>query len=155
MSLILSWVETANVPNNPFPLNNLPYGVFSTKKDGPRCGVRIGDMILDLKTMETEGHINFGGVFESPYWNDFIALGEEKWTELRQRLIEYLHNQQNVGVDDRDAVSCRRPCGFHTDFLNIWWCSPLTLVFFLLAVRTGTLPCTTRREVGTSSRRPC
>ena len=91
MSLILSWVEMANAPNNPFPLNNLPYGVFSTKKDGPRCGVRIGDMILDLKTMETEGHINFGGVFESPYWNDFIALGEEKWTELRQRLIEYLH----------------------------------------------------------------
>ena len=91
MSLILSWVETANVPNNPFPLNNLPYGVFSTKKDGPRCGVRIGDMILDLKTMENEGHINFGGVFKSPYWNDFIALGEEKWTELRQRLIEYLH----------------------------------------------------------------
>mgnify|MGYP001988122240 CR=1 FL=1 len=71
------------------------------------------------------------------------------------QLIEYLHNQQNVGVDDRDAVSCRWPCGFHTDFLNIWWCSPLTLVFFLLAVRTGTLPCTTRREVGTSSRRPC
>ena len=91
MSLILSWVETANVPNNSFPLNNLPYGVFSTKKDGPRCGVRIGDMILDLKAMESEGHINFDGVFASPYWNDFITLGEEKWTELRQKLIEYLH----------------------------------------------------------------
>ena len=91
MSLILSWVETANVPNHPFPLNNLPYGVFATKKDGPRCGVRIGDMVLDLKAMESEGYINFEGVFESPYWNDFIALGEEKWTELRQTLFEYLH----------------------------------------------------------------
>ena len=91
MSLILSWVETANVPNHPFPLNNLPYGVFSTKKDGPRCGVRIGDVVLDLKAMESEGYINFEGVFESSYWNDFIALGEEKWTELRQTLIEYLH----------------------------------------------------------------
>ena len=91
MSLILSWVETANVPNHPFPLNNLPYGVFATKKDGPRCGVRIGDMVLDLKAMESEGYINFEGVFESSYWNDFIALGEEKWTELRQTLFEYLH----------------------------------------------------------------
>ncbi len=91
MSLILSWVETANVPNHPFPLNNLPYGVFSTKKDGPRCGVRIGDVVLDLKAMESEGYINFEGVFESSYWNDFIALGEEKWTELRQTLFEYLH----------------------------------------------------------------
>ena len=61
MSLILSWVETANVPNNSFPLNNLPYGVFSTKKDGPRCGVRIGDMILDLKAMESEGKRNYSG----------------------------------------------------------------------------------------------
>tara|TARA_B100000287_G_scaffold89329_1_gene81740 strand:+ start:4371 stop:5606 length:1236 start_codon:yes stop_codon:yes gene_type:complete len=91
LSLILSWVETANVPNHPFPLNNLPYGVFSTKKDGPRCGVRIGDVVLDLKAMESEGYINFEGVFESSYWNDFIALGEEKWTELRQTLFEYLH----------------------------------------------------------------
>ena len=91
MSLILSWVETANVPNHPFPLNNLPYGVFSTKKDGPRCGVRIGDVVLDLKAMESQGYINFEGVFESSYWNDFIALGEEKWTELRQTLFEYLH----------------------------------------------------------------
>ncbi len=91
MSLILSWVETANVPNHPFPLNNLPYGVFSTEKDGPRCGVRIGDLVLDLKAMENEGYINFEGVFESSYWNDFIALGEEKWTELRQTLFEYLH----------------------------------------------------------------
>ncbi len=90
MSLILSWVETANLPNHPFPLNNLPYGVFSTTKNGPRCGVRIGDMILDLKAMERDGHIKFDGVFESPYWNNFISLGEKKWSELRNILRKYL-----------------------------------------------------------------
>ena len=31
-----------------FPLNNLPYGVFSTDTLEPRCGVAIGDMVLDL-----------------------------------------------------------------------------------------------------------
>ena len=38
--LVRSWVETANDPESPFPLNNLPYGVFDAG-DGsmPRCGV--------------------------------------------------------------------------------------------------------------------
>ena len=91
MSLILSWIESANVPNHPFPLNNLPYGVFSENQGHPKCGVRIGDMVLDLKAMEREGHIGFEGVFESSSWNDFISLGKEKWTELRQALQKYFH----------------------------------------------------------------
>ena len=91
MSLILSWIESANVPNHPFPLNNLPYGVFSENQGYPKCGVRIGDMVLDLKAMEREGHIDFEGVFESSSWNDFISLGKDKWTELRQALQKYFH----------------------------------------------------------------
>ena len=30
MPLMRSWVDSANAPDCPFPLNNLPYGVFST-----------------------------------------------------------------------------------------------------------------------------
>ena len=33
-----SWVESANRADSPFPLNNLPYGVFSTSGSDPRCG---------------------------------------------------------------------------------------------------------------------
>ena len=47
MGLIRSRVESANAVGCPFPLNNLPYGVFSTAGEAPRCGVAIGDMILD------------------------------------------------------------------------------------------------------------
>ena len=43
-----SWIETANDPEGDFPLANLPYGVFSVNGDAPRCGVAIGDQILDL-----------------------------------------------------------------------------------------------------------
>lgn len=38
-----SWVASANAPETPFPLNNIPYGVFSVGDGAPRCGVAIGD----------------------------------------------------------------------------------------------------------------
>lgn len=34
--LICSWVDSANAPGCPFPLNNLPCGVFSTADTDPR-----------------------------------------------------------------------------------------------------------------------
>ena len=52
MPLMKSWLESANDPDCPFPLNNLPYGVFSLPGKDPRCGVAIGDRILDLTAME-------------------------------------------------------------------------------------------------------
>ena len=53
-----SWVESANAPETGFPLNNLPYGVFSTGEGKPRCGVAIGDMILDVAALEAAGKLN-------------------------------------------------------------------------------------------------
>ena len=51
MPLLRSWLAAANDPAGPFPLNNLPYGVFSVG-DGPRrCGVAIGDRVLDATTL--------------------------------------------------------------------------------------------------------
>ena len=38
-----------------FGANNLPYGVFSTADLDPRCGVAIGDMILDMQSAEETG----------------------------------------------------------------------------------------------------
>ena len=60
MPLMKSWVETANAPDHPFPLNNLPYGVFSVGDADPRCGVAIGDMILDMQAAEEAGLIQLG-----------------------------------------------------------------------------------------------
>ena len=52
MTLMKSWVTSANTPDTPFPLNNLPYGVFSVGDEDARCGVAIGDMILDMAALE-------------------------------------------------------------------------------------------------------
>lgn len=90
MTKILSWVESANSSKTHFPLNNLPYGVFSTPKLKPRCGVKIGKMILDLNSMETAGLLDFGGALLSDCWNDFIKLGQENHTSLRKLLMSYL-----------------------------------------------------------------
>ncbi len=92
MTLLSSWVESANSADTDFPLNNLPYGVFSTDSLEPRCGVAIGDMIVDMAGLEEEDLIllHFEPVFDVPYWNDVMDLGPDTWATLRARLIELL-----------------------------------------------------------------
>lgn len=92
MPLMKSWVASANDANHPFPLNNLPYGVFSTAGTEERCGVAIGDMILDMAAAEEAGLVTMSEipVFDVPYWNDLMDMGSEAWAALRARLTELL-----------------------------------------------------------------
>ncbi|OAN69400.1 fumarylacetoacetase [Rhodobacteraceae bacterium EhC02] len=94
MPLMTSWVASANVPGHPFPLNNLPCGVFSLGDDDPRCGVAIGDMILDCRAAEDEGLLSLDDapVFDVPFWNEVMELGPEAWGALRARLIQLLQD---------------------------------------------------------------
>ena len=97
-----SWVTSANSADTQFPLNNLPYGVFSTDDLDTRCGVAIGDMILDMAAVEEASLINLDedGAFDLPFWNDVMELGPEVWTALRIRLIEML----SEGSSDQQAL---------------------------------------------------
>lgn len=92
MVLLKSWITSANHADCLFPLNNLPYGVFSIADGEPRCGVAIGDMILDLRACECQGLLDLGDetLFEKPYWNSLMAQGELVWNALRNRLLELL-----------------------------------------------------------------
>src|ERR1700730_17654190 len=78
-----------------FPIQNLPYGVFSAK-DGlaPRVGVAIGDYVLDLWELEKDGRMNVGepGVFAAPMLNPFMALGAKVWSRARARISELLRH---------------------------------------------------------------
>ena len=85
-----SWVSSANNAETPFPLNNLPYGVFSTDGTSPRCGVAIGDQILDIQACESAGLVDFGGVFGGAEWNAFMELGASSWAFLRDQLTALL-----------------------------------------------------------------
>ena len=102
MPLLKSWVASANDANHPFPLNNLPYGVFSTGEDDPRCGVAIGDMILDIAAAEAEGLIALTDypLFDVPYWNDLMEEGPAVWAALRERLTALLA----AGSTEQEAI---------------------------------------------------
>lgn len=87
-----SWVESANTPTTDFPLMNLPCGVFSTGEDEPRCGVAIGEMILDVAGLEEAGILKVAEdpVFDVPFWNEFMEIGPEAWASFRTALKDLL-----------------------------------------------------------------
>src|ERR1700759_4845672 len=81
-------------PASDFPIQHLPYGVFSARGFAPRIGVAIGDHVLDLWELEQDGRFAFGeiGVFSQPSLNAFMALGPKVWTETRARISELLRH---------------------------------------------------------------
>ncbi|MDT8857494.1 fumarylacetoacetase [Paracoccaceae bacterium Fryx2] len=90
--LLRSWVESANFATTDFPLNNLPCGVFSVGHDAPRCGVAIGDMVLDVTVLEEEDLLVVADqpVFDVPFWNDFMELGPDAWADFRAQVTGFL-----------------------------------------------------------------
>lgn len=94
-------------PDSDFPIQNLPYGIFSTE-DEPRhrIGVAIGDQILDLSVIS---HLfngpNLSGkqdVFHEPTLNNFMALGRNAWREARQTLQQLLSATEPTLRDSKE-----------------------------------------------------
>jgi fumarylacetoacetase len=88
-----SWVESANAPDTDFPIQNLPYGVFSEADGRKRVGVAIGDRILDLTALEEAGTLAPGGevkVFADGTINALMALPHGKWSETRSAIANLL-----------------------------------------------------------------
>lgn len=89
-----SWVTSAN-DHPDFPLQNLPFGVFSRPGSGKRGGVAIGDFIFDLKAA-LEASL-FNGVAQVAaeaaslgQLNAFFALGASARQALRRELLHLL-----------------------------------------------------------------
>ncbi|CAK9289942.1 unnamed protein product [Gordionus sp. m RMFG-2023] len=83
-----------------FPIENLPYGIFSTKDDPKhRIGVAIGDFVLDLSKIS---HLFNGPLlkdkqdaFKQSVLNSFMELNHEAWTEARKLLQHILSAKTN------------------------------------------------------------
>ncbi|MEH2524016.1 MULTISPECIES: fumarylacetoacetase [unclassified Bradyrhizobium] len=88
-----SFIEVA--PDSHFPIQNLPYGVFSAK-DGlaPRIGVAIGDYVLDLWQLAQDCRFDVvePAVFAAQQLNPFMALGPRAWSSTRARISELLRD---------------------------------------------------------------
>lgn len=87
-----SWVGGANDASADFPLQNLPCGVFSRAGEAPRCGVAIGDFVLDVAALERAGVLALAGgpLLQEPRWNPVMEAGPAVWDALRARLTALL-----------------------------------------------------------------
>jgi fumarylacetoacetase len=108
-----SFIEVA--PDSDFPIQNLPFGVFSTgNAPAKRVGVAIGDFIVDLAELERRGLLTSESgarVFDRASINAYMALGPKVWSATRARISELLRHDNPTLRDDkelRDSALVRR-----------------------------------------------
>jgi fumarylacetoacetase len=92
-----------------FPIQNLPYGVFSTAAlPARRVGVAIGGYVLDLWELEQDCRLDVGdlGVFSASTLNPFMALGPKVWSQTRARISELLRHD-SPELRDNDELRAR------------------------------------------------
>jgi fumarylacetoacetase len=94
---LTSWVSTANRAGCDFPIQNLPFTVFrrSGSAEPLRCGVGIGDAILDLTALgaaaASEDTVAQAiAACAQPALNALMALGAPAWLALRRWLSQVL-----------------------------------------------------------------
>ena len=92
---------------HPFPLYNLPYGVFEYH-DKTSIGVAIGDFVLNLTLLEEKGLLKVDAlegkkVFNQSTLNAFMNTSKTCWSAVRQFLI-YLLNEDTADLRDNAAL---------------------------------------------------
>ncbi len=83
----MTWVEVPE--GSHFPIDNLPYGVFTPAEGAPRVGVAIGEHVLDLAAVLDDP------AFAASALNLFMAQGPSRWWEVRQRVTELLSDERH------------------------------------------------------------
>lgn len=111
--ILKSWIPVDK--NSDFPIQNLPFGIFSPPKEVikkhdkakdilPRVGVAIGDQVLDLLELKKTGVFNAlkfdTNVFAKSSLNDFIALGKKTTNAVRARISKLLEERNPELRDD-------------------------------------------------------
>ncbi len=126
-----SWVKSANAEGTPFPIQNLPFGVFRAPGADTRIGVAIGTSILDLRAAAEANLLDpvaavTRSACRSPLLNDLMSLTPQHWSELRLCLFRLLHETAPPDQQQRAATlltsqaeaAMELPCqiGDYTDF---------------------------------------
>jgi fumarylacetoacetase len=127
-----SWV---NVPeSSDFPIQNLPFGIFKSVQMTPRVGVRIGDQVLDMKTLFVLGYLEnlpFEHTdFDNQYLNAMMKKGKKAVRDLRNRVSKLMstehddlkkneHHVQQVLIPIDQVEMCMPvQIGDYTDFYS-------------------------------------
>ncbi len=107
---LVSWVDVPS--GSDFPIQNLPFGIFSTENLSPRVGVAIGDMILDCEALADRGYLQDAGfpleLFAVDQLNPLIKqAGKLGMRLLRERLSDLLNDD---GVELKSQEADRAAC---------------------------------------------
>lgn len=93
---LTSWVESANSPDTDFPIQNLPFGVFSRRgEEERRVGVAIGNQIVDIgeslsANLWTGKARDVARFCDRPTMNELMGAPKESLSQFRARLSELL-----------------------------------------------------------------
>ena len=110
-----SWVESANDPTTDFPIQNLPFGVFSRAGGEPRVGVAIGDQILDVTAcleanlLESDAAFAAAEACRSTTLNALMAADRLSVSGLRLELSRLLRDEESGGPGARATAAVLVP----------------------------------------------
>ncbi|CAM3044660.1 fumarylacetoacetase [Pseudoalteromonas distincta] len=128
---LTSWVESANVDNCDFPIQNLPFAEFRRKgsDEAFRGGVAIGEQVIDLAKLSklnvlTGDAKTAADAASEATLNTFMGLGEQYWSALRLALSKALRtgSEHQQALSDtlvaQSDIEFSLPCriGDYTDF---------------------------------------
>ncbi|MGM8885389.1 fumarylacetoacetase [Psychrobacter sp. 1U2] len=102
---LTSFIDIAK--DSDFSIHNLPYGIFSeTANEQRRAGVAIGEQVLDLSILESEGLLSLEGgpYFDQPTLNAFIDSGRDNWTTARKTIQTLLSTDNKDLSDNQDLI---------------------------------------------------
>jgi fumarylacetoacetase len=104
-----SWIPVAS--DSDFPVQNLPFGVFSVGTGLPRIGVAIGDRVLNCDAVAESGFFDDvvdREILQAPTLNPFFAAGRETWRAVRARVSDLLREGGDSAfrerAHERDAI---------------------------------------------------
>jgi len=102
-----SWLEISR--ESDFPIQNLPFGIYSTKNKTKRVGVAIGDQILDLSQLLELGYLNSLSFCKHCFANEFLnrmmGHGKLEIRDLRNRISELLNVENPELSQNKEALN--------------------------------------------------
>jgi fumarylacetoacetase len=110
-----SWLDSANEADAEFPIQNLPFGIFSRSRAGSRrAGVAIGDFVLDVTECLARGLLDASEAAitcAEPTLNRLMSLEPGEISQLRSALSDLLSASGTARArvqDNADALLTRR-----------------------------------------------
>lgn len=132
-STLVSWINVGE--NSDFPIQNLPFGIFSSEQTEPHPCTRIGDTVIDLSVLCDFGFFDQIGIsdlscFYAHILNPFIAHGPDFWHTAREHLsvlfnieneiLQGLEEVKKLALFNAKEVTMHMPVevGDYTDFYS-------------------------------------